>query len=163
MKILFFVFVLLPILELALLIKVGSLIGVLPTILLVFLTAAIGMALLRKQGFATLAKATSKLESGQIPLHELVEAVFLAVGGALLLAPGFITDLLGLACLTPGLRQVLLTKAFKLLRSGRVNYQASFHYQGRRGRRPSDQHTTIDGEYTTEPPGEQAKIEVKKR
>src|SRR5690606_19661020 len=101
---LFLLFVLTPIVEMWVLIKVGGVIGALPTIGLVLLTAVIGLALLRMQGFATLLRARQKMEEGQLPAKELVEGIFLAVGGALLLTPGFVTDALGFACLLPGTR-----------------------------------------------------------
>lgn len=101
-------FILIPILEMWLLIQVGSHIGALATIGLVLLTAMIGLALLRQQGFATLLRANQKMEAGQLPAQEIVDGLFLAVGGALLLTPGFFTDAIGFICLIPGLRKLLL-------------------------------------------------------
>lgn len=145
MKVLFLLFILVPLLEVIVLVKVGSLIGALPTIALVILTAVIGMALLRRQGLNTLAKASAKLQSGQVPLSEMVEGLFLAVGGALLLTPGFITDAFGLACLIPGLRHLLLANVFKMLvPQMRVHPQAARPFRDN-----ADEHTTVDGEYTT--------------
>ena len=91
-----------------LLITVGGIIGPLPTIGLVLLTAMLGLALLRQQGFSTLMRARSKMESGQLPAREMAEGIFLAIGGALLLTPGFFTDAIGFACLIPGVRQVFI-------------------------------------------------------
>lgn len=90
------------------LIKVGGSIGALNTIVLVLLTAVAGIALLRRQGFKTLLRARNKMDSGELPAKELVEAIFLAVGGVLLLTPGFITDAIGFCCLIPGIRQVII-------------------------------------------------------
>jgi UPF0716 protein FxsA len=101
-------FILIPILEMWLLIQVGSHIGALATIGLVLLTAMIGLALLRQQGFATLLRANQKMEAGQLPAQEIIDGLFLAVGGALLLTPGFFTDAIGFICLIPGLRKLLL-------------------------------------------------------
>ena len=101
-------FIIVPILEMWLLIEVGSHIGALPTIGLVFLTAIVGLALLRHQGFTALTRAQHKMAQGEIPAQEMGEGLFLAVGGALLLTPGFITDAVGFSCLIPGVRQVLL-------------------------------------------------------
>lgn len=94
--------------EIVVLIQVGSAIGALPTIGLVLLTAFLGLALLRQQGLSTLFRAQEKVRAGGIPVTELVEGVFLAVGGALLLTPGFVTDAIGLACLLPGSRQLVI-------------------------------------------------------
>ena len=90
------------------LIKVGGVIGALNTIALVLLTAVVGVALLRRQGFKTLLRARNKMDTGELPAQELVEAIFLAVGGALLLTPGFVTDAVGFCCLIPGIRQVII-------------------------------------------------------
>jgi len=106
-------FIVVPVVEMWVLIQVGSEIGALPTIGLVLLTAMIGLALLRKQGASALLRANQRMEAGQLPAEEMVEGIFLAVGGALLLTPGFVTDALGFACLIPGLRQWLIGKALK--------------------------------------------------
>lgn len=108
MKILLILFIVVPIAEMWVLIKVGGVIGALNTIALVLLTAVVGVALLRQQGFKTLLRAGRKMDSGELPARELVEAVFLAVGGVLLLTPGFITDTIGLCCLIPGIRHVII-------------------------------------------------------
>lgn len=103
-------FIVLPILEIWLLIAVGDEIGALPTIGLVLLTAVVGVALLRRQGISTLMRAQDKMRAGEVPAREMAEGIFLAVGGVLLLTPGFITDTLGFICLIPGLRQLVLGK-----------------------------------------------------
>lgn len=106
-------FIIIPILEMWLLITVGSRIGALPTIGLVFLTAIAGVALLRQQGLATLLRANQRMRGGEIPATEVGEGVFLAVGGALLLTPGFLTDGVGFACLIPAVRRWLLGRILK--------------------------------------------------
>ena len=108
MKYLLPTFIVLPILEMYVLISVGSNIGAFNTILLVLLTALIGFALLRVQGFRTLINARNKLGMAQLPAEEMITGIFLAIGGALLLTPGFITDLFGLLCLVPVTRRFLL-------------------------------------------------------
>ncbi|WP_226646070.1 FxsA family protein [Microbulbifer variabilis] len=113
MRPLLLLFIVLPVLEMWVLITVGREIGALPTIGLVFLTAIVGVALLRRQGLSTLMRAQEKMRTGDIPAKEMVEGIFLAVGGALLLTPGFITDALGFACLIPGLRQLLLGRLLR--------------------------------------------------
>ena len=108
MKYLLPTFIVLPILEMYVLISVGSNIGAFNTILLVLLTALIGLALLRVQGFRTLINARNKLGMAQLPAEEMITGIFLAIGGALLLTPGFITDFFGLLCLVPVTRRFLL-------------------------------------------------------
>ena len=82
-------FLIIPIIEIYFLIKVGEVIGALPTIILVVLTAVIGAGLLRQQGLSTLARLQQNISQGKIPAQEMVEGVLLAVGGALLMTPGF--------------------------------------------------------------------------
>ena len=113
MRPLLLMFIVIPILEMWLLITVGREIGALPTIGLVFLTAIVGLALLRRQGISTVLRAQQKMQTGELPAREMVEGIFLAVGGALLLTPGFFTDALGFACLIPGLRQLLLGRILR--------------------------------------------------
>ena len=90
MRILFLLFIVMPVLEMWLLITVGSQIGALATIGLVLLTAVVGAGLLREQGFATLWRGQRKLQEGQLPAQEIVEGIVLAVSGALLLPRGFL-------------------------------------------------------------------------
>ncbi len=93
-----------PIVEMYLLIEVGGYIGVWPTIALVMITAMIGVTLLRIQGLSTLTRGVGRLQGGQLPAREMVEGLLLAVAGALLLTPGFVTDGIGFVLLTPPLR-----------------------------------------------------------
>lgn len=104
-QILFLFFLVVPFVEIFLLLQVGGLIGVFPTIFLVVLTAVWGASLLRQQGFATWQRLQTQLSKGEIPAEEMIEGPILLVGGALLLTPGFFTDLLGFACLLPVFRQ----------------------------------------------------------
>lgn len=113
MGVFFLLFVILPIVEMTILIKVGAVIGALNTIGLVLLTAVIGAGLLRQQGLATLLKANQRLNSGELPAKEVAEGLILAVGGALLLTPGFVTDTVGFLCLLPGTRHWLAAYALK--------------------------------------------------
>ncbi|SDJ80884.1 FxsA family protein [Microbulbifer yueqingensis] len=113
MRPLLLLFIVVPIIEMWLLITVGREIGALPTIGLVLLTAVVGLALLRRQGLSTVMRAQQKMQTGELPAREMVEGIFLAVGGALLLTPGFFTDALGFACLIPGLRQLVLGRLLR--------------------------------------------------
>ena len=108
MKYLFPTFIVLPILEMYVLIKVGGNLGALNTVLLVLLTALIGVSLLRVQGFRTLMNAKNKLGMAKLPAEEMITGIFLAIGGILLLTPGFITDIFGFLCLVPLTRRILL-------------------------------------------------------
>ena len=126
MPVFFFLFIVMPIAELAVLIQVGSVIGVLNTVGLVFLTAVIGAWLLRQQGLATLLRANERLNSGELPAKEVAEGLILAVGGAMLLTPGFITDTFGFLCLLPGSRHWLASQALKRMTVSGQNHGRSF-------------------------------------
>ncbi len=101
------VFILVPIVEIYFLIKVGDVIGALPTVLLVVFTAFLGVFLLRWQGLSTLYRVQTSLERGELPASAMVEGLLLLIAGALLLTPGFVTDAIGFALLVPTLRQQL--------------------------------------------------------
>ncbi len=110
MRYLLLLFIVMPIVEMWLLITVGREIGAFPTIGLVLLTAAVGFSLLRQQGFATLFRARQKMDAGELPAIEMVEAIILAVCGALLMTPGFVTDVIGFAGLIPGIRRGVVSR-----------------------------------------------------
>lgn len=104
-----------PLLEIFVLLQVGSAIGVLPTIAMVVLTAVIGAGLIRAQGIATLGRVRLELERGELPAVGIIEAAMLLVAGALLLTPGFVTDAIGFLILVPPLRRRII-HAFLLRR-----------------------------------------------
>jgi UPF0716 protein FxsA len=162
MRFIFLLFIIVPITEMWVLIEVGSKIGALPTIFLVFFTAAVGLALLRQQGLSTLLRVNQRMEQGQLPAAEILEGVMLAVGGVLLLTPGFVTDFVGFACLLPPSRKVLVAS---LLRQGvmMASYGASAAaFQRGPSAQPTDQgqygsveidrqgKNTLEGEYHRE-------------
>lgn len=109
----FVLFLVIPIIEIYLLIKVGEEIGALLTLFFVVLTAVIGAGLLRQQGLSTLARFQQNLSSGKIPAQEMVEGILLAVGGALLMTPGFVTDTMGFLCLLPFSRKFIAGNIIK--------------------------------------------------
>lgn len=98
-------FFLIPLLEIYLLIEIGSVIGSFATIFMVVFTAVLGVWLLRIQGFSTLRRVQQTAAQGGIPAIEMLEGAMLLVAGALLLTPGFFTDTLGFLCLVPPLRR----------------------------------------------------------
>jgi UPF0716 protein FxsA len=107
-RILLILFLLIPLIEIYLLIKVGGLIGALPTITLVVFTAVLGALIIRFQGFSVMSRVRLTLARGEVPAIEMMEGAVLLVAGALLLTPGFFTDTLGFLCLIPSLRQSLI-------------------------------------------------------
>lgn len=108
MKFLFVLFLVVPLVEIYLLIKIGSVVGAGVTIFLVVFTAFLGAILVRAQGFSTLARMQAQMATAQLPALEIMEGVFLFVAGALLLTPGFFTDAVGFVFLTPPLRRLII-------------------------------------------------------
>ena len=99
-------FVVVPIIEIWVLIQVGAVIGGWNTIALMILVSAIGAFLVRREGFGLLARIQERLAGGEMPTKELVDGVLVAMAGALMLTPGFVTDAIGLLCLFPPTRAV---------------------------------------------------------
>ncbi|MBA1272304.1 FxsA family protein [Stutzerimonas azotifigens] len=108
MRIFFFLFLLFPLAELALLIKVGSSIGVLATLLLLVVSGMAGILVLRLAGFATAWRARERLARGELPEREMLQGLVMAIGGGLLVLPGLISDVAGLLILFPPTRKLLL-------------------------------------------------------
>lgn len=142
-QLLFLLFLLIPIIEIYLLIQVGSVIGAIPTITLVILTALLGVVLLRYQGLITIQRVQSAMARGELPTMAMLEGVVLLLSGALLLTPGFFTDALGFLGLIPPLRQRLITAFLKRgLAVGGFGHKPPPHEQ--QGPR------TIEGEFRRE-------------
>ena len=99
-------FIIVPLADLALLIKVGAVLHFLPTLALVITTGILGAALARRQGLRTLAAIQSELASGRMPTDQLIEGLMILLAGAVLITPGFLTDLMGLALLIPPVRRI---------------------------------------------------------
>jgi UPF0716 protein FxsA len=113
---LFLLFVGLSLLELTVMIQVGTVIGALPTVILIVLTAMLGSSLVRRQGLKTLMEAQQRMQVGEMPARELMGGMMLALAGLLLIVPGFVTDLLGLLLLLPPLRSRLADRLIKGVR-----------------------------------------------
>lgn len=144
---LFLLFLAVPVIELALLIKVGQNIGVWPTIGIVVGTALVGGTIFHRQGFQTLQKATQAVQQGRPPIDPMIDGAFLLLAGGLLVSPGLITDALGLALLVPAIRRFIAKQLFKTVIS-RVDVHVDV--QGRGG--PTERGgrgVVIDGEYET--------------
>ena len=97
--------------EISLLIRIGSSIGALNTIVFVIFTAILGAYLVRQQGFSVVSRLQEETNAGRMPAMQIAEGVALLFAGAVLLTPGFITDALGFALLFPPVRQSLITWA----------------------------------------------------
>jgi UPF0716 protein FxsA len=104
---LFFIFIVVPIAELYVLIQIGQAIGILPTIALLILDSVLGAALMRSQGRAAWTRFNAALAEGRVPGREVMDGALVIFGGALLLTPGFLSDILGLILLLPPTRAVV--------------------------------------------------------
>ncbi|MCB1786753.1 MAG: FxsA family protein [Gammaproteobacteria bacterium] len=138
-----FIFVAAPLIELYLLIEVGSEIGALPTILLSIFTAVLGGALVRMQGLAVLFRAQAQMANREVPAFELLEGVLLVLAGLMLLLPGFVTDTLGFLLLLPSLRRWLILRWL----AARVDLQPA---PGENRRSPVHSDRVIEGDYKRE-------------
>lgn len=98
---LFLLFLLVPVVEIYLLLKVGSLMGALPTVAVLLAISLLGAWLVRHQGFIVLQRIRMELAQGRLPAAELMDGALILVGGVLLLTPGFFTDFLGLFFIFP--------------------------------------------------------------
>lgn len=112
-------FVVVPLAELAVVIRVGQWLGVADTIALLFLISVFGAFMVRREGMGVWRRFQSQLASGSMPGTELVDGVLILVAGALLLTPGFLTDAVGLSLLVPPVRAGL-RKAVRHRLTGRI-------------------------------------------
>jgi UPF0716 protein FxsA len=97
----------LPVLEIYMLIQIGGIVGFVPTVLLLFGAASLGTYLLQTQGWSTWMRLQQSLALGELPADELVNGAVIVAGGALLLLPGFLSDIAGLLCLIPFTRRLI--------------------------------------------------------
>ena len=109
----FIFFISLPALEIFLIIKMGSKVGALNTVGLIFLTAAIGIYFAKLQGMQTLRSGMVNLYQNRLPIYELISGASIAVAALLLIIPGFFTDFIGFFLLIPFTRKIIFSIAFK--------------------------------------------------
>lgn len=143
---LFLAFLLVPIIEIALFIQVGGLIGLWPTLGIVVLTAVLGTALVRTQGRMALGQLQQSFAKLDDPTEPLAHGAMILLSGALLLTPGFFTDAMGFALLVPAIRVAV----FRYIRS-RVtvaHFQMGGGAQFRSAGDPFGGDDVIDGEFT---------------
>ena len=137
---LFLLFLTVPLIEIALFIQIGGLIGLWPTLAIVVLTAVAGTFLVRSQGFRVLGEVRSSFETLNDPTEPLAHGAMILFSGALLLTPGFFTDAVGFSLLIPGVR----TAVFRWIRA-RVTVRSVSY--GSAAHQPRRDPGVIDGEY----------------
>lgn len=124
-------FLVVPLVELALLIQIGERVGLLPTIALVVVTGVVGGLLARHQGLSTWRKFNNRLAGGKLPGQELADGVIILVAGALLITPGLLTDLAGLCGLLPFTRRPLQQIIMRRLTTSVGGFSAMVFDQGK--------------------------------
>ena len=127
-------FILIPIIEISLFIEIGSIIGSFYTIMLIFITAIVGVFFVRQQGISTFQKLTFQLQNLETPVQTMFEGLVILISGILLITPGFFTDALGFLGLIPFSRIIFI----KLVAS---------YILSRYGKRSNQNENTIEGEF----------------
>ena len=127
-------FILIPIIEISVFIEIGSIIGSFYTIILIFVTAIVGVFFVRQQGISTFQKLTSQLQNLETPVQTMFEGLVILISGILLITPGFFTDALGFLGLIPFSRIIFI----KLVAS---------YILSRYGKRSNQNENTIEGEF----------------
>lgn len=122
----FLIFAVIPMVELALLIKVGSIIGTLNTIIIVILTALIGAYMVRMEGLGVWLRIQQNMNEGIFPAEELIDGAMILIAGAVLLTPGFVTDILGFLMVFP-LTRTVIKKYLKRYFEGKIR-SAQIHH-----------------------------------
>ena len=125
MSTIFVLIILIPTIEIYLLIKIGSQIGAIITILLIFLTAVVGVYYAKYEGLNTLKSGFVQISKNQTPTYEVISGAAIAIAALLLIVPGFITDTLGFLLIFPSSRKIIfkiLTKNMKYKKAKKNNF-----------------------------------------
>tara|TARA_R110002074_G_scaffold145034_1_gene293196 strand:- start:64986 stop:65465 length:480 start_codon:yes stop_codon:yes gene_type:complete len=138
--------IIVPVVEIYFLIQVGSVIGAFSTVVLIIFTAVLGAYLFRLQGMTTFQRVQASLSRGEIPAIEMIEGAILLVSAALLLTPGFVTDIVGFICLIPMVRRKF---ALSILKSQFISQPGAGGFQKPTGQYDSDV-DVIEGEFKRE-------------
>lgn len=125
-QLLFVLFIIIPIIEITVIMQVGALLGIWPTVAIVILSAWLGAKYVRQQGLATLQSVQGKMAQGEMPSGEIVTGLMLLVAGVLLVTPGFVTDIFGLSLLIPGVRSAIAKQVQKHMKVNQFGAGATF-------------------------------------
>ena len=143
---LFVIFIVIPLAELYVILQVGEAIGAPLTVFLLALDSVVGAALLRSQGRAVWTRFSQSMNAGKVPHQEVLDGVLVIFGGAFLITPGFLTDIVGILLLLPPSRAVARRAVTGLAKRNFVVRMVSF---GAAARRPPDydvEGTVVDRE-----------------
>lgn len=147
------IFSIIPLIELALLIKVGGYLGILPTIILVAGTGIVGISLARYHGFQLISEVKRNLENGQIPADHLIEGLLLLIGAVMLLTPGLLTDTAGFLLIIPFSRRIashfVKDRFRRWIKKNTVRFSyGEYHpYQGKNPSSDEEDDVTIDVDF----------------
>jgi len=128
-QLLFVLFIIIPIIEITVIMQVGALLGLWPTVAIVILSAWLGAKYVRQQGLATLQSVQAKMAQGEMPSGEIVTGLMLLVAGVLLVTPGFVTDIFGLSLLIPNVRNTIASYVQKHSKVNQFAGGASFQQE----------------------------------
>ena len=132
------IFIILPIIEISIFIQVGGFVGTFNTILIIFLTAGVGVYFVRQQGFRTFQKISYELQNQQIPVQGMFDGLVILIAGIFLVTPGFLTDTIGFLGLIPQTRVFLLG----IIKNLFLHRYSNVHKQYKKG-----MDETIDGDF----------------
>lgn len=149
----FLIFVALPLAEIYALIKVGSWLGVFPTIALLLLVSAVGAVLVKREGLRVLRRMQEQVMAGKMPSNEILDGVCLLLAGLLLVVPGFVTDVVGLLLLLPPFR-LLLRSGLRRRNGRKIRVVATYSGRIVDNGRVHDVHGTFDNRGTASAPKE---------
>jgi UPF0716 protein FxsA len=153
---LFFLFIVLPLAELYVIIQLAGVIGILPTIALLLIDSIVGTMLMKSQGRLAWQRFNEANAAGRIPAREVADGALIIIGGAFLLTPGFITDIIGFLLLIPATRVMFRKTVIGVFAKRNpityVGMKAAPHAERAwneraQRRRSSAQHGVVDGEY----------------
>ena len=147
----FLLFLVFPLIELFVLIRVGASIGASATLLLVLAGGVLGVLCMRLAGLTTALKVRERMAQGEVPNKDMLNGLLLAVGGGLIFLPGCISDVIGLLCLLPFVRQWLIQRVAQYMEHSaarsREYYARSTTYTKHHGYSETRETHVIEGEY----------------
>jgi UPF0716 protein FxsA len=132
MKFLVPLFLLVPVIEIGLFVLSGRYIGVIPTLAIVLLTGFVGAGLAKREGMGVWRRARELMRQGKIPGEEIIEGLCILVGGLLLIAPGYLTDVAGLILLLPSVRKRVVRRLRRWLKERLTKGKGQFSFYFKR-------------------------------
>ena len=147
----FVIFILVPLLELAVFAQISRFIGLGTTLVMCLITAILGGTMVRRQGLQTMASAQDKMRKGSMPSDALFDGLCIVAAGAMLITPGFITDIIGFSLLAPPVRKIIRKKISESAKFQTVHFDTRYQDNRQPGAGPFTQNdpNVIEAEYET--------------